>query len=698
MPDPIRVTVIGGGCGAMSAAFELSRPEHGGKYAVTVYQMGWRLGGKGASGRGIHGRIEEHGLHVWLGHYENAFRMMRECHAELDRTCPEHNYGDWRDAFMPEPDIGLFNKSAEGTWKTWSTRFPPRRGLPGDPIEPDDRPSLAGYLRGALTLAAMLVFETEAMPPPALPAATTDDAGRLSDLLFAMLGRGVFAGAIAVAEACVLLGAAIGRLPHSGNNLLLDFAAKLAMAVRRQLEDRRLAADDQHLIWEVIDVTLASCIGILRAGLLDDPRGLDALDEFEMAEWLVASGASPRSANSAYVRGLYDLGFAHENGDAARPRFAAGTGLRGSMRMFFGYRGAVFWRMRAGMGDVVFAPLYDLLRARGVKFEFFHRLTNVGLDAARSHVATLDFEVQAKGWNGDYRPLVEVAGRRCWPSEPQLDQLVDGAAFAGIDFESHWERPCVEHYRIAVVKDFDFVVLGTSVGAFPHVAAELVAHDRRWRDMVAHVGTTATQAFQIWLDTDVQALGWTCPAHIVTAFDKPFETWCDMAHVIPEENWPVRPATAIYFCSVLADPPVTPADSDTNYPARRDAEVRATAELYLATAARAFWPAAYDAAGFKWQMLAAPGLSASGQARFGTQYWRANVNPSDRYVLSLPGSTQYRISPLERIYDNFTIAGDWTSCGINSGCTEAAVISGRLAAHALTGLPRIEDIVGYDHP
>ncbi len=66
--------MLGGGCAAMAAAFELSRPEHAGRFEVTVYQMGWRLGGKGASGRGRHDRIEEHGLHLWMGFYENAFR------------------------------------------------------------------------------------------------------------------------------------------------------------------------------------------------------------------------------------------------------------------------------------------------------------------------------------------------------------------------------------------------------------------------------------------------------------------------------------------------------------------------------------------------------------------------------------------------------------------------------------------------
>ena len=50
---PTRVAVIGGGIAALTTAFELTRPELNGQYEVTVYQMGWRLGGKGASSRGV---------------------------------------------------------------------------------------------------------------------------------------------------------------------------------------------------------------------------------------------------------------------------------------------------------------------------------------------------------------------------------------------------------------------------------------------------------------------------------------------------------------------------------------------------------------------------------------------------------------------------------------------------------------------
>jgi hypothetical protein len=74
------------------------------------------------------------------------------------------------------------------------------------------------------------------------------------------------------------------------------------------------------------------------------------------------------------------------------------------------------------------------------------------------------------------------------------------------------------------------------------------------------------------------------------------------------------------------------------------------------------------------------------------------VEPSDRYSLSLPGTLSARISPLDSLFDNLTLAGDWTDCGFNEGCVEAAVMSGRLAAHALSRFPKLEDIIGYDHP
>jgi len=47
------------------------------------------------------------------------------------------------------------------------------------------------------------------------------------------------------------------------------------------------------------------------------------------------------------------------------------------------------------------------------------------------------------------------------------------------------------------------------------------------------------------------------------------------------------------------------------------------------------------------------------------------------------GTSGHLLGTDESGYDNLFFAGDWTRCGLNSGCVEAAVISGLLAAAAV---------------
>ena len=70
--------------GAWNCAELTNDPGWQEKYEITIYQMGWRLGGKGASGRNreISDRIQEHGIHLWMGFYENAFQMIRQVYDE----------------------------------------------------------------------------------------------------------------------------------------------------------------------------------------------------------------------------------------------------------------------------------------------------------------------------------------------------------------------------------------------------------------------------------------------------------------------------------------------------------------------------------------------------------------------------------------------------------------------------------------
>jgi uncharacterized protein with NAD-binding domain and iron-sulfur cluster len=722
MNAPIKVAIIGGGCAGVAAAFELTRPEHRGKYQVTVYQVGWRLGGKGASGRGPAGRIEEHGLHLWMGFYENAFRLVRECYAELGRDSATSPIAGWRDAFSPAPVIGVVERTQGGRWLPWTAGLPPTDGLPGDPSPASGRWTMGDYVGRIVGLLRTLV---ESLGQEERAATNTRDQERgptgaraateaAPDQVARLLRYGEIASLTALIEGVATLETMIGDLSRYSENLVLRFLDNLATNARAQLDSLAETDPEVRRLWTIIDVTLATLRGIVRFGLMTDPRGFDAIEEYDCREWLLLNGASRQSVDSAYMRGLYDLVFAYEDADGGRPRFAAGQALRGMVRAFFTYRGSFFWRMQAGMGDVVFAPFYQVLEARGVRFEFFHRLENVRLapperlqDGESPYVESLEFDVQAEIRGGRaYRPLVDVGGVPCWPSAPDWGQLVDGERLLreGWNFESFWDRRRLGTKTLRVSDDFDLVVLGVGLGAIPHVCREIVARDPRWRAMVDHVKTVATQAFQVWMSVDMRELGWSAPPASLSGFVEPFDTWADMTHLLPREVWPQTPRALAYFCSVLPDPERPGDRADREFPAAQREEVRRNAVRFLNRDVVHLWPNASRSPGeFRWELLvdesAGDGPDARrGEARFASQFWTANVNPSDRYTLSPPGASVYRISPLDETYDNLTVAGDWTDCGFNAGCVEAAVMSGRLAAHALSQSPPLEDIVGFDHP
>ena len=77
-------------------------------------------------------------------------------------------------------------------------------------------------------------------------------------------------------------------------------------------------------------------------------------------------------------------------------------------------------------------------------------------------------------------------------------------------------------------------------------------------------------------------------------------------------------------------------------------------------------------------------------------YVRANIDPNERYVPSPPGTAPLRPKAWESGAVNLALASDWIFTGINIGSFEGAVMSGLLAAHALTGAPSLHDIAGYD--
>ena len=171
-----------------------------------------------------------------------------------------------------------------------------------------------------------------------------------------------------------------------------------------------------------------------------------------------------------------------------------------------------------------------------------------------------------------------------------------------------------------------------------------------------------------------------------------------MPQTLWAEDWPhaERPDTVAYFCGSLGAPWPT-ADDHLRYVNRYSEQVHAAAVRFLDQHVGLYFPNAVTKEGFAWHLLS----GVNGQRELealATQHVSVNIDPSDRFVQSVPGSDQYRLRPDESGYDNLVLAGDWTDCGMNAGCIEAAVMSGLQAANALLGRGRFHRIRGFHMP
>lgn len=673
------VAILGGGMAAMATAWRLSEPGWEADLgSITVYQRGWRLGGKGANSRGPHGRIEEHGLHLWLGYYENAFRLLRECYAELDRprTDPTAPIRTWRDAMLPTREVGLEDRDDAG-WHHWVGRFSANDRLPGEPDAAGAAMTAVDLVQRALRLVADFLAS--------LTTGTERDPAA-SGLPVAVLAL--------VLEAATRVGVAAGRAPDDAAVVALDRALA---GVRSALAEESVTDRDLRRTWHLVSVMTACVRGMLADGLLTDPRGFRAINDEDFLDWIIRHGASPEVADFAFIRGLYDLVFADGGADRARRGVSAGVALFMTSKMFFEYRGAIFWKMAAGMGDVVFAPMYEALRRRGVRFEFFHRVDRLHLSADRTMIdaVTVGRQVHLARGHDQYEPLVRVGDLPVFPDAPLVSQLAAPPEIAAAPLESHWcAWPDAEVRTLRRGEDFDVVVLAIPVGMTALVARELVDDRPEWRAMVDHLATTATQALQLWLRDDEPTLGWHYPGATVSAYAQPFNTWASMDQLRAVEQWPAtdRPGTIAYFCGAL-DAPWPPDVDGPRYPERERRRVHDHAMRFVTDDLPRLLPGTANGAGFRWEQLCGAD-GATGPAALDSQLYLANVDPSDRYVLCAPGTDRYRLRPDESGYDNLVLAGDWTDSGLNAGCIEAATMSGLQAANAVLGRPRRHRIAG----
>jgi uncharacterized protein with NAD-binding domain and iron-sulfur cluster len=682
-----KVAVLGGGVGAMTAAFELSAPELEGRYEVTVYQPGWRLGGKCASGRrGPEHRIEEHGLHVWFGFYANAFRMIQRCYEEWEPPAGSP-IRSWEDAFKKCDDIVLF-EHWRGKWSPWHLHLPPDDLLPGARSEPSVWDLLHRLLMWLLDeWKLVLDCHGDELPEAARPR-----------------GHRHLGWVQEFGE----------RLLRGGRHLEFELLELAEMLARTRLADPgRDDGDLRHLVrlegmlrlfkrrvlGEVLEQSLENAEvrrfaifldfwSTVVTGMLDDrvlERGFGPLNREDLRAWLRRHGAEDLTLkHAAFIQALYDLVFAYRDGDKRHPDLAAGKALQAMIRIVAEYRGAVLWKMQAGMGDTVFTPLYDVLRRRGVRFRFFHQVTKLGVSEDGQSVATIEVQPQARLKGSRYDPIVRARGLRCWPSEPKWHLLRDGEELCRrkINFENEVNPLQLKPKTLRAGKDFDQIVLGIPVGALPPLCEELAAANPRFGQMLETASTVMTEGIQLWLSRGAGDLGWEFETSITTSYVPQADTYSNMPQLLARERWPKqeRPAEIAYLCGVIKH-----AGVDTQ--AAADARVRENAMEFLTHHAAALWPHARRGTAFDWRVLC-DRSGAEGERRLDAQLLRANFQPTERYVMTRAGSVEHRLRADESGFANLVMAGDWTRNGIDGGSVEAAATSGMQAARAISGHPK----------
>ena len=320
---------------------------------------------------------------------------------------------------MAHPDV-------HGEWAAWSALFPPEPGLPGEPMDEETNPfTIANYLLRSISLLKTLILSVIGPPADDVPGgprpnqrSTVDEAlnrefsadgisslRALIERTAALLRSGTLTSAAVLMQAVRLLEAWLENLDFAPQ--VADSAVRLALAVAAQT--RKLLADAAsfdvsiRMKTEIIDIVLTILVGLFRDRVMFDDNGLDSINAFDYRDWLRQNGTTAAALESRFLTGIYDFVFAYRDGDKAKPALAAGVALRGALRMFFTYRGSIFWRMRSGMGEAVFAPLYKVLStprqiqssdgkrtcpASSVHFHFLHRLHSVDIDPAAEECDT----------------------------------------------------------------------------------------------------------------------------------------------------------------------------------------------------------------------------------------------------------------------------------------------------------------------
>lgn len=430
-------------------------------------------------------------------------------------------------------------------------------------------------------------------------------------------------------------------------------------------------------------------VATLIRGVTDDivlgGKSWDDLDAQDFRAWMHRHRLplSPDLTSSALMQVPYDGVFAYLGPDPVTPRLCAGIAARGLLKLVADYEKAPYWTMTAGMGETVFAPLYEVLRARGVKIELFTKVKELRMVGSRLDEVVAARQARVVAGAAEYQPLTNVGQVRCWLHEPDLTQLAAPVPIAGKDpySDAVYDQDGPD-LVLRDATDFDFVICALPAPVTAHVLRGHTGH--AVLSHIANIPTVATLHAQLWLRDDTHLLGWKWTSRVLGAFRQPLNSMLDESPLLGIENWPSGgPRGLLYMSGFFARGWAT----DSEQPAER-----ALAHTAALGAARHFvdqelsriLPIARNPATGNFDMTRLYAASTPGDP-FVDQFVRGNIDRSARYTLIEPTTVQNRPVPAPPGLTNLRLAGDWTKNGIDVPCMEGAVTSALLAVNSILG-------------
>lgn len=745
-----KIAVLGAGLGSLSTVYELtSLPDWKDKYDITVYQLGWRPGGKMSGGRGPNQRVEELGLHLLLGFYNHAFRLFEEVYKERsDRGLPDAGYPELKDALLKNNSL-LFVEYLpwERRWVNWPIIVPERSGSPSD--------GPPGIMDGVRTIVAITLQMILGSP-------YLKDQGLLKKWIWKFLfpAPGSTEEKQAKNEESwwdKLTGSVKELLEDSPVSDLIDHERIIKNLEVHFPDPMELLAALEHLFQKVFDLlddllsgemkkhnslrrlmtftdlTLAILHGVLTDVYNRETRKFDfkRINHLDFRAWLKNNGANKETLESSLVYFFYNAPFNNFTGPTPEQgnnlnggSLAAGTAMQ-FLLQGAGYRGSIFNQMRMGTADTLIMPLYQVLESRGVKFEFFHKVTSIVPSSDGKSIGEVQMDVQVKLAPGvqSYNPVDSFQTKDgitvpFWPGSPLYAQIdptqaaeLQALEKKRITLESPFSPWKGESKSLKAGQDYDTVLLGIPVPTLRYGSPDVCkpifdeptnpTRASAWKNMAMTIQSTQVMSAQLWFEKSLEEMGFIRSewglgeinnAPNIVSYAYPVFSLLDQTQFLEREDWPSSnlPKTVIAYTNSMLD-----LDSLTDPPE----EIHTIHYIRIQEAMRQWlWDnmgwllkgteRLGAPTGIDWTVLTGENPQDSGVDKYDYQFMMSTLNPSDRYVNAAPYPTgeNPRIKPDESGYENLYLAGDWTDYGYNFGYMEGTILSGLIASNAIQKL------------